>query len=379
MRKLIFTVALAGALLGIAGIALAQDATPTPVPATVVPAAGAAASEAVTGTVASTVTVTAPTQAYVTLDLQAGFALDPFFVSVNGGGEVDASTMDPKCTGFTSKSPVLTLNWQGAADFARFFFYSDHDPSLIVQLPDGSFVCGKDANRLVQDPVVNLTKPAPGGYSIWVGNENGKGLIPGVLVVTTKDQFNVGSFQLQGFVHRPVLRDRIATALDNLPDAEQIQSTIAALLARKVNAPAITDGVALTASVEVTGLLPGFVWPVADGSPERVCTGLSRPKSMLDFTVPEGTPHVRAFFESNADGGLVVFGPDGAAFCDDDSQNGANRNPVVDLENPAPGTYAVIATRIGSVQPITGTLTVTTDNSREPAMLKPAAPHGATK
>ena len=42
------------------------------------------------------------TSAYVTVDLQAGFALDPFLVSVNAGGDVASSTLDATCVGFVT-------------------------------------------------------------------------------------------------------------------------------------------------------------------------------------------------------------------------------------------------------------------------------------
>ena len=57
--------------------------------------------------------------ALVTLDLAAGFPLDPTFVSVNGGGEVDASLLGPDCKGFINRNPVVTVNWTGAADLLR--------------------------------------------------------------------------------------------------------------------------------------------------------------------------------------------------------------------------------------------------------------------
>ena len=85
--------------------------------------------------------------AYITLDLKAGFVLDPFLVSVNGGGEVDASTLDEGCVGFINDAPVMKANWEGKAEFIDIFFYSDTDPTLVVQLPDGSYVCADDANE----------------------------------------------------------------------------------------------------------------------------------------------------------------------------------------------------------------------------------------
>ena len=56
--------------------------------------------------------------ALVTIDLTAGFPLDPTFVSVNGGGEVDASLLSPDCKGYINRNPVVTVNWTGAADMS---------------------------------------------------------------------------------------------------------------------------------------------------------------------------------------------------------------------------------------------------------------------
>ena len=49
--------------------------------------------------------------AMLTLDLSDGFALDPTFVSVNGGGEVDARLLSAKCKGYINRQPVATVKW----------------------------------------------------------------------------------------------------------------------------------------------------------------------------------------------------------------------------------------------------------------------------
>ncbi|MBK8049151.1 MAG: hypothetical protein IPK16_19750 [Anaerolineales bacterium] len=51
--------------------------------------------------------------------------LDPFIVSINGGGEVDASTLDPACNGFINDKPVLLVNWTGKAERVNIFYYSE--------------------------------------------------------------------------------------------------------------------------------------------------------------------------------------------------------------------------------------------------------------
>ncbi len=71
--------------------------------------------------------------ALMTLDLAAGFPLDPTFMSVNGGGEVDASLLSPDCKGYINRNPVVTVNWTGAADmFARFLLQRQRcDPGRV--------------------------------------------------------------------------------------------------------------------------------------------------------------------------------------------------------------------------------------------------------
>ncbi len=360
MRRWMIVPVLVIALLSSAAIAFAQET----------PAAG---------TIPTSPIVATDSGAYVTLNLEAGFPLDPFFVSVNGGGEVDASTLDATCTGNVSENPVLTLNWSGESDFARVFVYSDHNPSLVVELPDGTFACGGDMNAMLRDPQVTLDAPAEGVYNIWVGNEDGDGLIPSVLVLTTKEDVSVGGFQLSGLVQRPQLREQVAKVVEtlSLADAALVQAAIETALADSANVQPLGDDAPLTASTVVTGMLPGFVWPVSPLSPEPICNGLSNAKPGLVFSVAEGTDAVRVFAEADADTTLLVILPDGSFACADDSEAGANRNPVVDLTNPVAGNYGVAVGRLLADESVEAQITITTDTTSAPALLEPVAPAAA--
>jgi hypothetical protein len=298
---------------------------------------------------------------------------------VNGGGDVDASTLSPECTGMVSENPVLTLNWSGETEIAKFFVYSDHNPSLVVQLPDGSYNCSGDMTSMLYDPQVTLESPATGAYNIWVGNEDAVGLIPSVLVLTTQDDVSVGGFQLSGLVQRPQMREDVASVLEtlSLADAASVQSAIETALADAANAQPLTGGAPLTASTTITGVLPGFVWPVSPLSPAPVCSGLSNAKPALVFSVEEGTEAVRVFAEAEADTTLMVILPDGTFACADDSEEGANRNPVVDLTNPVAGNYGVAVGRLAADQSVDAQVTVTTDSTSAPALLEPVAPAAA--
>ncbi len=377
MRRWMILPVLVIALLSSVAIAFAQDTGTTPAAGTVPTLPDVSDNAEATD---ASMTAAEATQAYVTLDLAAGFPLDPFFVSVNGGGKVDASTLSPECTGMVSSNPVLTLNWSGETDFARIFVYSDHNPSLVVQLPDGSYVCSGDTNAMLFDPQVQLNAPAAGTYNVWVGNQDKIGLIPSVLVLTTKQDVSVGGFQLSGLVRRPQMREQLAKAVDtlNLADASAVQSAIETALANAASAQPLTADAALTATTTVTGVLPGFVWPVSPLSPAPVCNGLSNATPALVFSVAEGTEAVRVFAEAASDATLLVILPDGTFACADDSEEGANRNPVVDLTNPVAGNYGVAVGRLSAEAPLDAQVTVTTDTTSAPVLLEPMAPAGAS-
>jgi hypothetical protein len=348
--------------LGRGPVARAQDATPTP-------EAEVDASAVMTDTADSMVEAESP-QAYVELNLAAGFPLDPFIVSVNGGGPVDAATVADGCVGWVSENPVLTLDWEGDAELARIFFYSEHNPSVVVQGPDGAFTCAGDMHEGLLDASVQFDAPAPGRYNIWVGNEDDDALIPGVLVLTTRPEVTVGSFQLAGLVDRPVIADVLPDVTEDSVIGALIRERLAEALANDDEVEPLEEGVTITATSVITGDVPGFLLPVDEASPLNVCAGISNNVSTVTVSVPEGLPFMRVFIESDTDTTLQLLAPDGGFLCVDDSADGANRNPMIDIEAPAPGNYAVVVGRLSPDATGEATVTVTTDPELEPALLE---------
>lgn len=314
--------------------------------------------------------------AFLTLDLQAGFALDPFFVSVNGGGDLDASELDPACTGFINTDPILSANWEGEADLLRLFFYSDHDPTLVVQLPDGSYLCNDDANSLLLDPVVRIEDPQPGAYRVWVGSFDAGQLLPGVLVITAREDLTLGSFNLGRLIRREAVAEEPVAAEEVLPELGELRQRVQgalALGARRAGVVVEAGAAPITATATVTGVLPAFALPTAEGSPVPVCNGLITARPQLLFSMAEGAQSLSVMFEAAGaepvDTTLVVIGPDAQVFCADDSAQGSNLNPLLTLENPAPGAYAVLVGRVGAAGEITGTVTAAADAMLEPALM----------
>ncbi len=312
--------------------------------------------------------------AYITLNTSAGFALDPFLVSVNGGGEVDASTLDEACVGWVNDKPVIEATWDGEAEFFDVFFYSDFDPTLVIKLPDGSFLCNDDTNDNLLDPTVRIESPKSGTYEIWIGSFDESQIIPGLLVITGREDLNVGSFKPGALVKRgelPAIDVQPETADDMDPTAQVVTDTITADVT-------ITDGSEpVTVPIIASGDRPAFALVPEDVDDEN-CSGLINPDAPdFIFDYQGSAENLRIFFESEADTTLIVAG-ENIIQCSDDFQSvevGATMNPVVDIENPS-GFYGVW---VGHFQPggsVEGTLTIVEGSDTEPAFLDILPPAG---
>lgn len=302
----------------------------------------------------------------ITLDLQAGFPLDPTFVSVQGGGEVDASLLSSQCSGFINRQPVVTVNWTGTAPYVNLFFVSDSDPTLAVLTPDGQLLCNDDTNKDLLDPGIDLSDPISGTYRIWVGSYAKGQLIPGVLVLTTKPEVNLGTFNLGGLIRRPLVAKVIPEPTPLTGD-----DAIAAATA-EIKAPAgelAADAEPLTASLTVSGTIPVFQLDL----PNPLCNGLvsGAPDYVFEWTSDGG--QFSALFDGDADATLLVLSADGQVLaCNDDAETGVNINPLVAVQNAPAGLYGVWVGRLDPSKPVIGTLTVTAAADAAPKVLAPA-------
>lgn len=303
---------------------------------------------------------------FLTLDMNAGFALDPFVVSLNGGGEVDAKTLDPACAGYINDKPVMTTHWAGAVDTLKVFYFSNADSTLVVKRPDGTYACADDVSENVLDAQLTLTNPVTGTYQLWVGNYDAPQLIPGLLVVTARPDVDLSNFDLSKLVQRPVIKTE--------PDIEQMQKdTLAQVTAMMDAIPhgAISaDTPTITTTVVATGTQPAFMLNALGAE----CSGLISDAPNFVVDVPANVPNLRIFFEGTQDATLVVLAKDGGPYCTDNSAEDTNANPVIDIASPKPGSYGIMVGRFGPEDAITGTLTITTDPNAQPAILAPPAP-----
>jgi hypothetical protein len=305
---------------------------------------------------------TAAPKAFVTIDLEAGFSLDPFIVSLNGGGEVDASTYGESCVGFIAENPTVTLNWIGDADFVEAFFYSDHDPVLVVETPAGDYLCSDDTNSLLLDPVIELSEPQHGRYNIWVGSHAPDQLLPGVLVLTTRPEVNIGTFSLNNLITRTSIPE-------DLIEAHEVN--IGKLITQTADG-AVNSAIdwnaeeKITHTLTVSGSVPAF----DISTPEVMCNGFIHTLPDFVFNLSDAPDHLRIFFEGDGDATLMVQDAEGAIFCNDDHVAGENLNPVVDIPAPATGQYYVFIGRVQIDEEIRGVMTVSGSVELNPAILE---------
>lgn len=301
----------------------------------------------------------------VSIDLEAGFPLDPTFVSVQGGGEVDASLLSSECVGYINRQPVLTVNWTGAAPFVKTFFVSDSDPTLVVLTPDGRLLCNDDANEDLLDPVIAISEPVTGTYRIWVGSYAKGQLIPGVLALTTNPDVNLGTFNLGGLIRRPL----VAETQPKPKLASTRDAATASIRALEADAPTFAaDSEPLSASLTVSGTIPLFELDL----PNPACNGLVSGVPDFVFNWTGDGDAFNAFFEGDGDSTLLVLSEDAEVLaCGDDAESGANINPQVTVTGAKPGLYGVWVGRLDPTRPVRGTLTVTTAADAAPKVLGP--------
>lgn len=122
------------------------------------------------------------------VDLNPGFVPDPHEVSVVAGGSVDVGGGDygSECTGYAAVAPDVRLNWGDDGDLLRILFEasdSGDDTTLIVNTPDGRWLCNDDGGSSL-NPLIEINDAGAGRYDIWIGSYTDGDYINGTLKIT---------------------------------------------------------------------------------------------------------------------------------------------------------------------------------------------------
>jgi hypothetical protein len=112
----------------------------------------------------------AATPRFGDMTAQAAIRPDPRRIAVTSGGDqlVDR-TIGGSCLGYVTTEPSYRVTLGRARRFLTFWVEAGGtDTTLVIQQPDGSFICNDDCNGL--EPSVEIQTAAAGVYNVWVGS-----------------------------------------------------------------------------------------------------------------------------------------------------------------------------------------------------------------
>ena len=117
--------------------------------------------------------------------LHPGFSPDPKMLMGTAGGTVEASQFSQSCRGWVATTPNHTMTLTGQMPFLAVMINSAVDTTLVIQKPDGTYLCDDDGGGSFH-PFVGGTFEA-GTYQIYAGTFSGGGQTPAYrMAITTQ-------------------------------------------------------------------------------------------------------------------------------------------------------------------------------------------------
>lgn len=255
-----------------------------------------------------------------TATLAPGFDPDPYAMDVMAGGPAEAATASADCPGYVAVAPSAVLDYGGSGDPIHLFVRASTDTVLLVQTPDGEWLCNDDEEGL--NPGLYL-EPTAGRHAVWVGtfSDTASAEAPATLYVSTNDAMVLDP-------ERAPSAGRISLDAGFTPDPMELD----------VEAGGETSALASEGCA-------GFV-------------DADAPTAVLDYD-GAGPLYVYARAAGEEDLTLVVMGPDDGLYCNDDADG---LDPGLAIEPAGAGRYAVwvgtYASRARTEDPIGATLFV---------------------
>ena len=110
---------------------------------------------------------------------------DPTVVEVDAGGTFDAQILDTFCFGrITYDTPDITIDFSRPEAPLHIYVLSEADTTLVVRLPNGSWLCDDDSDGL--NPSVRIEQPS-GRYAIWVGVIDDEQYPPATVLISERE------------------------------------------------------------------------------------------------------------------------------------------------------------------------------------------------
>lgn len=260
---------------------------------------------------------------YGAADLETGFLPDPHVVDLHSGGEINAARrIGGICTGFIADAPDYRVTYQAGERPLIFEVTANVDTTLVINGPDGLWYCDDDSAGNL-NPRLHWGSPPSGQYDIYVGTYGNAGIRPAQLTITEIAP-EVPATPVPDWSLDPTY-GTVSLDYGFLPDPFEIQ---------------LQSGGSIDATTAIGAPCVGFVAQAPD----------------FRFTYNAGSPPLIISVGSEADTTLVINGPDGLWYCDDDSGEGLN--PSVRWDNPSSGQYDIYVGTYGEASLQDATLSI---------------------
>jgi len=230
------------------------------------------------------------------INLSSGFLPDPYERRLTAGGAIRAQDRFSNCRGYIANAPDFSLYYTAGSQDLFINVDSESDTTLVVNGPDGRWYCDDDGADSPFNPLLHWPTPQSGRYDIWVGTYRSGSGVPATLFIselgesTVRDGLSMSS--RTGVDISAPARYNVTLNGGFLPDPEQIH---------------LEAGGSIRAAEAVSGECRGYI-------------GYA-PTVQLTYN-GSGTLHI--YTHGSADTTLVINGPDGRWFCDDDGSAGTD-------------------------------------------------------
>ncbi|MGJ3232019.1 MAG: hypothetical protein ACFE0P_09485 [Oceanicaulis sp.] len=289
-------------------------------------------------------------------ELRSGFSPDPHVRNLTAGGTIRAASRFSNCNGYIADAPDYSVSYQAGSLPLIFTADSDRDTTLIINDPNGDWWCDDDGAEAPLNPMIRFDQPASGRYDVWVGTYSSGAGVPATLFIS----------ELGEFTRESAGGGRITANTGGL-----IEANTGGLI--QANTGTIGSGGAAQApglrwntppTYQTLSLSAGFsndprsisltAGGTIDAPDHAGCRGNVASAPDVTLTYQAGSFPLYFNVDSDTDTTLVVRGPGGSWFCDDDGAE-APFNPLITLNNPQSGEYDIWVGTFGS-EPAPATL-----------------------
>jgi len=275
---------------------------------------------------------------YGTASLESGFTPDPHTVSVVSGGATANPISGPGCVGYIADSqPDVNVEYAASSTWdMAIYAEADHDTALLIRAPDGEWYCDDDSDGV--NPRVEFLTPLAGTYHVWVASYTDEG--GEAMLNVTERLAGVGFDDLGGGEDYDYDEDFEGDYYGGDPELTgdepgwQNEPLYGDVVLQEGFSPDPNQTTVLAGGTEPNPFSGyGCVGYIASTQPDVNVTYAAGSEWDLGFYVT-----------SDSDTALLIRGPNGTWYCNDDFEG---LDPRVTVSLPHSGTYNVWVATFG--------------------------------